>query len=267
MKKIFKLFVLLLTFSLLLSGCGKSNSIDANDLLTEFEKNEQKLISMDDYYSPKDNRLNEEVISGLLSSVYYDFDNDDEVEYLVARVKDNSLVLTLYELEEDVLKEYDSLILFNEYLSYSDAIDMNCFIKIIDGEPYIFAESVGYSSLVADGISWRFAKVGFNNGKFWKVANDEFNGSYYDEEYLKTKKDFVKNTSLNIDKFAFEENGKTLYEQNKDKALNFFSIKREHVSDFDYSKYYDSKETKVKYGTTTFTTEVNENHDLSSYIK
>ena len=269
MKRYLKLFVMVLLCTLLVVGCGGKNdtSSEFDDILTELEKQENKLTTSDNYYNPKDYEIIKDNINGYLSSVYYDFDKDSEKEFLIARVKDSNLVLSLYDYKDEVLKEYDSFVLLEGMMDYSDELTINCFIKKIDGELFIYLESVGYSNLVADGISWNFRKVGFSNGKFWDVAKESFNGSYLEEEYLNKKKEYVKDTSLSIIKFAFEENGQTLYEQNKSNSLNFFTIERKHLEDFDQSKYYDTNETKVKYGVTNYTTDVASDYNLETYIK
>lgn len=268
MKRYFKLFIAVFLCTLLVTGCGKSDdtSNEYDDILNELEKKEEKLTVTENYYNPKEYKLIKEKVNGYLSSVYYDFDKDGEEEFLIARVKDSGLVLSLYEYKEEVLKEYDNIVLFEDFLGFPDTIKMNCFIKLIDGELYIFAESVGYSNLIGDGINWNYKKIGFSNGKFWEVAKDSLVGSYFDDDSIKAKKAFVKDTSLTVDKFEFEENGKMLYEQNKDKALDFFTITREHLDDFDQSKYDDGKETNVKYGKTTYTTSVINTHNLNGYI-
>lgn len=263
------LFSLILFVSLLITGCGSNEKdSDIEKYVASIEESEVKITSTDNYYSPRAFSLIKNNDSGLLSVGYYDFDKDGEDELLVSRVKDDDLVLSLYNIENDELKEYDSIILYEDFLDFPDTIYMNCFIKMMpDNEPYIFAESASYSNLVADGANWWFRKVGFAKGKFFDIAQDEFSGSYFEEGLFDNKKEFIVETDLKADIFVLEENGKMLYEQNKDKAIDLFTIKREHIPTFDETLYFDSDEAAVKYGETKFSSGIEKNHDLKSFLK
>lgn len=276
MKKIRKilLFVLLLFVSVLITGCGEKENkekeeqkLGPKEIISKIEEGKTKLSLVENYYNPKEHTFIKDSTDGIISTSYYDFDKDGDDEFLLSSVKDNNLVLTLYEVENEEIKEKDSIVIIEEVLDFSDIIDMNCFIKIMDDEPYIFAESIGYSNLLADGINWKFRKIGFANGKFWDVAADEFSGSYIEEDFLNAKRSFVHETGLTVDKFGFEDNGKMLYEQNKDKTANLFTIERKHLDNFDSEKYYNSNETKVKYGETKYTAEVTTNPALADYFR
>lgn len=251
-------------------GCGSKNE-DASSLdkaIDKLSKEDSKITSMEDYYNPKELRLSEEKVNGRLSIIYYDFDSDGEDEFLVSRVKNNDIVLSLYKYKNNELNETDSMVLFENYLDFPDVIDLDFFAKIIDEKLYIFAESISYSNLVADGLNWSLRKIGFTeDSMFFDISKHSVSGSYFDEESLDSIKDFVKGTSLSINKLVFEENGKSLFEQNSDNAVMIFNIKRDHLPDFNESLYYDSNETHVKYGETKFIDKMEDNPSLKSYLK
>ncbi len=222
-----------------------------DNLVEEFLNNEKELTSVDNYYNPKEYELIKEEINGLISLSVYDFDGDNKEEVLVSRIKNNDLVLYLYDVVDNELIESDSLVLIDDFLDFPDTVYMDCFAMIIDNIPYLFIESTGYSNLVADGINWDFIKLGFSHNKFIKINKKYVTGSYFEDYEISEFKKIVKDADLNIDSLSFEENGKSLFEQNK-KAKLLFSVTREHLKEFDASKYYDSSETRVKYGVTEF---------------
>ena len=222
-----------------------------DSLVKDLIDSEKELTSIDNYYNPKEYELIEEDTDGLISLSVYDFNGDSKEEVLVSRIKNNDLVLYLYAVADDKLEELDSILLIDGFLDFPDTIYMDCFIMIIDDVPYLFVESTGYSNLVADGINWDFIKLGFSHNKFIKINKKYVTGSYFEDDEISELKRIVKDADLSIDSLSFEENGKSLFAQNKE-AKELFSVKREHLKDFDESKYYDSSETRVKYGVTEF---------------
>lgn len=254
MKKI-KLSILLLTLSIFsLTGCGSNDveKVDLKNLVDDYVRKESILKENDNYFNPNEYSLLGDDISGIVSISMYDFDSDKEDEVIISRVNNNNINLTLYELEKDKLVEKDNYTLLNDQYKYADIINMNSFVKIINNKPYLFYESVLYSSLVADGVTWEFSKLSVNNGKFTVMANDHFSGSYFDEDFINSKLQFVRNTSLVIKSFWFYDNGKSLYEQNKDNAYLMYEINRNHLDNFNLDDYYSSKESKILYGKTTY---------------
>lgn len=252
-KYVISIIILLLIAISLLIVLMMSNSSSKNleDLINDLVKSEEKLITLDNYYNPNEYKLIPDDVSGLVSVAVFDFDGDKENEVLISRIKNNDLVLYFYKVQDEKLVETYSIVLLNEFLNSPDTINMDLFMTLIDDVPYLFIESTGYSNLVADGINWDFRKIGFSNSKFIKINQKSVAGSYFDDEDISEYKRIVKEAGLKIDYISFEDNGKTLLEQNE-KVFKIFSIKREHIKDFDASDYYDSKETKVKYGITTF---------------
>ena len=266
-KVIISICILVLLGILIIILLPKNNGINYEKYVNEIKSKESILENMDNFYNPKDGIMLNENVSGLLDVALYDFDNDEETEILVTRVKENDIVLSLYRVEDNKLKETDKIVLFEDYLDFSDEISFNCFLKKNENDVFLYAESLESSSLIADGITWKFRKLGFNKDRFFDIAKKEFSGSYFDEDYLSEEKDFVKETGLVIDKFAFEENGKSLYEQNRKNSYKLFDIIREHLSGFSSVDYYDSNETKVKYGVTKFKSYNKEILDLANSLK
>lgn len=271
MKKNFKLLTILLVIACVffITGCTEEKSVDYDSLVKDLETTEgQYLKENDNYYNPSTSQLIKEKVNGLIAVGLYDFDGDNENEVLSVKVKDNSIVLYLYEAEDDKLKEADSIVLFENYLDSPDYIDLDCFIKIIDNKPYIFAESFTYSNVTnADGFSWAIRKISFDGNKFFDIVQNEFSASYVDDEDLASKKEFVKETDLKADSLIFEEYGKSLFNQNSDNAAMLFEINRDKDSNFKQSDYYNSKETKVKYGTTKYLNNLEENNDIELLLK
>jgi len=252
MKKIIITLIILVGGILLFIVLHNDRKLDLKEIINDLIKNEEILKESDNYYNPQEYSLINDETNGIISISIYDFDNDKDEEVIIARKKTTDIELTLYELEDKKLTEKDKIIVLEEVFNYADIIDANSFIKIIDNSPYLFYEASLYSSLVADGITWKFAKIGVNEGRFIDIAKDEFSGSYFDDEYINAKKDFVKEASLNISDFWFYENGISLYEQNKDNAYLMYEIERNHLDSFQIDNYYSSSETKVLYGKTTF---------------
>ena len=273
MKKIFKLLFVFVFAIFLFVGCGKeekvkeTKEIDYDSIVDKIEQDEPLIQSYDNYYNPRDFQVIVENVSGRLNTSYYDFDKDGDVEFLVSRVKDNSIVLTLYDVENEELKELDSIVLFDDYLGFPDIIYLDCFVKVIDDVPYIYAESLIYGTLVSDGLSWDLKKIGFSDNKFFDIAKKGISGSYIEDDYLKSIKEFVEETGLKISNLNFEENGKSLFEQNKENSVRIFYIERTHLDDFTPGAYYNSKETNVKYGYTNFYSDNEKNSSLADYIK
>ncbi len=238
--------------ALLMFNSVDSNKTNISKMIEEFKKHEKLLSSSDNYYNPKDNKIINENVSLLLDVAYYDFNNDDEKELIASRVKDNSIILTMYKVDGDAFKEIDSITLFEDVLNFFDEINLDCFVKIISNKIYILSESTSYSNLVADGVDWKFVMIGFDNNKFVEVSRNQFAGSYFDEETLDEKKSSLKTNNIVINSFGFEENGKSLFDQNNSNASMLFNITRKHLDSFNASDYYDSKETNVKYGITSY---------------
>lgn len=266
-KVIISICILVLLGILIIILLPKDNGIDYEKYVNEIKSKESSLQTVDNYYNPRDGIMLNEKVSGLLDVALYDFDNDEEKEILVTRVKENDIILSLYNVENNELKETDKIVLFEDFLDFSDEISFNCFVKKDENDVFLYVESVESSSLIADGLTWKFRKLGFNKDRFFDIAKKEFSGSYFDEDYLSEEKDFVKETGLLIDKFAFEENGKSLYEQNRKNSYKLFDIIREHIKGFSSIDYYDRNETKVKYGVTKFKSYNEKILDLENNLK
>ena len=267
MKKIMlSLLIILTTFFVV--GCNGEKSVDIDKLVSNLEKIEGEYLSTtDNYYNPSSYSFVENKVTGLLNTAIYDFNNDGNFDVLLSKIENNDIVLKLYELDDDELKLSDSIVLFEDYLDFPDTIDFDCFVKIIDDVPYVFAESISYSNLIADGLNWIYRKVGFSNDKFFDIAKDELSASYVDDDTLKEKKSFVEESELSVDKLVFEENGKSLFNQNSNNAVLLFQIKREHLDSFNPELYYDSQETNVKYGITSYTNKLDKDNHIEAYLK
>lgn len=261
-----KILLILLGGLLLFTGClgGKTTLDMANDL----EKQEGDYLSTtDNYYNPFRKEFIKDKVSGLLSVAVYDFNGDKKDDVLVSKAIDNNIVFELYKKEDDNLKKVNSLIVLEDYLNFPDTIYLDCFMKKVDGKPYVFVESTTYSNLIGDGIGWEVKKIGFDNDKIIDFLDESFNGSYFDNETIIEKSATIKHMGLEIEKVSFEEDGKSLFEQNKKNSVMMFQIKREHLKDFDYSIYDDSVETKVKYGITEYTNNLKDNKEIETYLK
>ena len=261
-----KIFLMLIGVALLFTGClGSKTTLDLAD---ELEKQEGNYLSTtDNYFNPSERKFIKEGVSGLLSVAVYDFTSDGEDDVLVSKVLDNNLVLDLYKNEDDSLKKVDSLVVFEDYLDSPDTIFLDCFVKKVDNKPYVFVESTTYSNLIGDGIGWEVKKIGFNNDDLVEVLYESFNGSYFDDETISDKLTTVKHMGITAEKISFDEDGSSLFEQNKNSSVMMFQIERDHLEDFDYLKYEDSSETKVKYGTTIYTNKFKDNKEIETYLK
>ena len=218
-------------------------------LVSNLIEKENVLKEEDNYYNPSEYKIIGDKKNGIISVSIYNLDDDSEDEVLIARQKESSIELTLYDLDNNKLVEKDKIIALEEVFEYADILDSNSFVKVINNKPYLFYESVLYSSLVADGLTWKFAKYSIDDGKFVKHIKDEFSGSYFDDEFINSKKELVKENDLNINNFWFN-NSPSLYEQNKENSYLMYEIKRNHLENFNEDNV--SNEASVLYGKTIY---------------
>ena len=122
MKKYCFSVIVLLLGVLLITGCGgkkeekKEKEKTYDDIVADVLKTEGNIESVDNYFNGKEMKLLNDKINGRLNTAYYDFDKDGSVEFLISRVKDNSIELTLYDVVDGELKYSDSVTIFEDFL-------------------------------------------------------------------------------------------------------------------------------------------------------
>lgn len=125
---------------------------------------------------------------GILTYAAGDYDNDQEDELLIVRIKPaeyglHTITYEMYEIENGsaVLKSYyndDSLTLSDT----DDSFTAGFFVKKFNDRIVIYYENTAFASITGDGTSWCFNAVSYSGDNFKKVGNGYEAGSdvYYD---------------------------------------------------------------------------------------
>lgn len=246
-----KIIFIVLCFILIvgITACGKKEDVQS-DLVSQLKNyisdfNDLNDTTIDAYYNPKEYKMLDSDVNGVLSSVIYDFDNDGEEEAIVFLVNNNKISLELLKKGNDDINKIMSLDIMNE-LPTADKYNLNIFSYKLGGKVTIFVEIKGYYSLLTDGVSYSLLPISIENGKLSKKEEINLAGSYlpYNEssEYMNKVRQFGLNVTT-LDESILEQN---------DDAVRICSILKEHLSDFVIEDYYNSKEEKVKYGYISF---------------
>ena len=243
MKKV----VLFLVTILMCCACAQgTNSTKVNKYINALIEGENRLDgqTLKAYAKFNTSSFVDSDVNGILA--IYDYSENDVV---IAKVINDDVVIKLYTLKDENLVEVDSMTLVERYLDDGSILNFDGFVKEIDGEKYLFFESISINSFFADGLAWTFKEVGIENGKLKELASKELAGSYFDKDDISNTMDYVSNTGLEIDELSLF-GGKYLIDQIKD-IEKLFYIKRLVNSDFEPEDYSNSKE-EVYYGDTKF---------------
>ncbi len=245
MKKILVAFFI----AFLCCACAKGNDMDkyVDDLLKDEKMLSKEVVK--NYCNFKSSKLIDDKTKGVLAVSVDDFDDDGEDDVIVARVDDGGVVLSLYALEDEKLVEQDSMLVIEDYLTIGSIVRIDGFVKEVKGEKSFFIEGFAVNSFFADGMSWKFVKVGVSNGKLTSVYKNGIDGSYFEEEEIEKIITNLVASGLDVDNIVLND-GDFIVEQDKD-VDKVFTIERDVFEGFDVEAYEKEKED-VQYGETNF---------------
>lgn len=287
-------FLLLTIVVFLLSGCGNKTEDNQNadnqvnqsegkqdnqgeefntignstlaEAMNEHIKDEKRLngTSINNYFNPQEFQVLESECKGIISMFVYDFDNDNQEECIIVRVKDNIAVeAAMYKQKNDKIKEVSSIVISEDVLKYGDTMNFDMFAKEINGEMKIFTEITQTNSLFSDGMRWNFVQLKIDNEKLIAETKENVAGSAFMPDEIDEYIDLVKETGLKVNSLSLDFSGKRIVEQNRD-VVNICEIKREHIDGFDIMDYMsNSKESKVNFARTVFKDYVVDNELVS----
>ena len=244
-----KILIAMFCIAVLCCSCSKGNDMDkyVDDLLKDEKGLDKEVVK--NYCNFKSSKIIEDSTKGVLAVSVEDFDDDGEDDVIVARVEDGGVVLSLYQLEDEKLVEQDSMLVIEDYLSIGSIVRIDGFVKEVKGEINFFVEGFAVNSFFADGMSWKFAKVGVSNGKLKSVYKNGIDGSYFEEEEIDKIITNLVASGLDVDDIVLND-GEFIAEQDKD-VDKVFTIERDVFEGFDVEAYENEKED-VQYGETTF---------------